>query len=432
MNLKSNDTPNSSTLVDHLFRHEAGKMVSVLTRIFGFEHIEIAEDIVQDTFIKALKEWSYHKIPINPQAWLYRVAKNAAIDIIRKNKYADEYKSELNFLLKSEWTLTNSVDSMFLDSEIKDSQLRMIFTCCYPELPPESQIALTLKTLCGFSVKEISKALLTTESNINKRLFRAKQKIKELKLTFEIPAAREIHNRLEVVHKVIYLIFNEGYNSSSEDMLIRKDLCSEAIRLAEILKESDAGRNTTTYALLALMYLHVSRLDARIDSEGKILLLKEQDRSLWAKDLIEKGLDYLHEASTGDKISEYHLEAGIAAFHASVKSFEETDWKGILRLYDLLIEIAPGSIKNLNRAIVICQIDGPQKAIEELKKIDDLKDYHLYQSTLAEFYFLSGNYESSLEHFEKALKLTESKAEKTLIKRKLEKTREKVTGISQF
>jgi RNA polymerase sigma factor (sigma-70 family) len=425
LNDKSTVISNSKKLVDHLFRHEAGKMVSVLTRIFGLEHIEIAEDIVQDTFLKALKEWSYHTVPENPQAWLYRVAKNCTIDLLRRNKYSEEYKSELNYLLKSEWTLSSSVNNLFLDPEIQDSQLRMIFTCCYPELPAESQIALTLKTLCGFSVKEIAKALLTSESNINKRLFRAKQKIKELNLSFNIPGSKEIKNRLEIVYKVIYLIFNEGYNSSSEDMLIRKDLCSEAIRLAEILIENSEGKNTTTYALLALMYLHFARLDARIDSEGKILLLKEQDRTLWDKVLINEGLDYLSVASTGNYISEYHLEAGIAALHATARSLEETDWKNILNLYDLLIKSSPDSIKILNRAIVVCQLEGPFKAIEELKKIKDLNNYYLYHTTFAEFYFLSNQFENSLKCFEKALNLTHSKAERELIKKKIDNVNNK-------
>ncbi len=413
----------SEKLVDHLFRHEAGKMVSVLTRIFGLDRIEIAEDIVQDTFLKAIHEWGFNRIPENPQAWLYRVAKNGAIDILRRNKYTEEYRSELNYLLKSEWTLTSSVSNLFLDSEIKDSQLRMIFTCCYPELPPETQIALTLKTLCGFSVKEISRALLTTESNINKRLFRAKQKIKELNMTFQIPGAKEIQNRVDLVLKVIYLIFNEGYNSSSGNILIRKDLCQEAIRLAEILAEHEAGKIGKTFALISLMYLHFARLDARTDSEGKILLLKEQDRTLWDKNYIDAGLKCLSSATTGFIISEYHLEAGIAAYHATAKSFEETDWRGILGLYDMLIKLNPDSIKKLNRAVVIWQLEGPQKAIEELNKIDGLDDYYFYHTAFGEFYSLSNDAESSIKHFEKALKLTDSQAEKDLIKMKIEKAK---------
>ncbi|MFI5144052.1 MAG: RNA polymerase sigma factor [Ignavibacteria bacterium] len=416
----------SEKLVDHLFRHEAGKMVSVLTRIFGPDRMEIAEDIVQDTFLKALHEWSFNRIPENPSAWLYRVAKNGAIDILRRNKYTEEYKSELNYLLKSEWTLTSSVNNLFLDNEIKDSQLRMIFTCCYPELPAESQIALTLKTLCGFSVKEIARALITSEANINKRLFRAKQKINELNISFKIPGAKEIQNRIEIVHKVLYLLFNEGYNSSSENMVIRKDLCSEAIRLALILAEHDAGKNPATYALISLMYLHFARLDSRVDSEGKILLLKNQDRKLWDKDLIDTGLGYLEHASSEEFISEYQLEAGIAAYHATAGSFEETNWNKILELYDILVKMKPDSINRLNRAIVICRVQGAKKAIDELNLIDDLDDYYLYHSALGEMYFQSELHDESIKHFETALKLTDSKAEKTLIRTKIEIVKDRI------
>jgi RNA polymerase sigma-70 factor (ECF subfamily) len=289
----------------------------------------------------------------------------------------------------------------------------------------ESQIALTLKTLCGFSAKEISRALLTTEANINKRLFRAKQKIKELNRPFKIPGAKEINKRMDIVYKVIYLIFNEGYNSSSENLIIRKDLCSEAIRLAEILCEHESGKNSNTYALLALMYLQFARLDSRIGPGGKILLLMQQDRGTWDEKLIEKGLGYLNISSSGEFISEYQIEAGIAAYHATAESFKKTDWNGILNLYDMLIKMKPDSINKLNRAIVIWQIRGPKNAIDELNLIDDLDSYYLYHSTLGELYFLSGLYNDSIEHLEKAYRLTDSKAEKTLLRVKIEKVKNK-------
>ena len=381
------DTTNANVLVDHLFRHEAGKMVSVLTRIFGLKHIEIAEDIVQDTFLKALDEWSFHKIPENPPAWLYRVAKNRTIDIIRHQKYVAEYEQELNLLLKSEWTLSHSLNNLFLDSEIEDSQLRMIFTSCHPELPKESQIALTLKTLCGFSVGEISRALLTTDANINKRLFRAKQKLRDENLKFEIPAGKSLDERLDSVYKVIYLLFNEGYKASDSDTVIRKDLCAEAIRLCKLLAEHPSGNKPKTYALLALMCFHAARLDARLDDNGYIILLKEQDRFKWDRSLINKGYEYLNESSEGDELSEYHLEAGIAANHASASSFEDTDWENVYKLYDMLVKIHPSPITYLNRAIVIGQISGAKAAIAELEKIKNLDEYYLYHTTFAEFYF---------------------------------------------
>ncbi len=415
------DKSPANVLVDHLFRHEAGKMVSVLTRIFGLKHIEIAEDIVQDTFLKALDEWSFHKIPENPPAWLYRVAKNRTIDIIRHQKYVAEYEQELNLLLKSEWTLSHSLNNLFLDTEIEDSQLRMIFTSCHPGLPKESQIALTLKTLCGFSVSEISRALLTTDANINKRLFRAKQKLRDENLKFEIPAGKRLDERLDSVYKVIYLLFNEGYKSSDSDTVIRKDLCAEAIRLCKLLAEHPAGNKPKTCALLALMCFHAARLDARLDDNGFIILLKEQDRTKWDTGLINKGYEYLNESSEGDELSEYHIEAAIAAIHASAASFDDTDWENALKLYDILVKINPSPISNLNRSIVIGQISGPQAAIEELKKINDLDEYYLYHTTLAEFYSQLGENAQALERLNTALKLTKSKAEKKLIKERIER-----------
>jgi RNA polymerase sigma-70 factor (ECF subfamily) len=359
--------PGAESLIDHLFRHEAGKMVSVLTRIFGLKHIEIAEDIVQDTFLKAVNDWRFHGVPESPQAWLYRVAKNGTIDLIRHNKYVQQYEEELNNLLKSEWTLSRSVSNLFLDTEIKDSQLRMIFTSCHPELPAESQIALTLKTLCGFNIREISNSLLTTEANINKRLYRAKEKFRDSDLKFEIPQGKDLNNRLESVYKVIYLLFNEGYNSSDSETLIRKELCEEAIRLCILLTEHPVGDKPKTYALLALMLLHAARLDARINDLGNVILLGEQDRVKWDELMIAKGLEYLDKASTGNELSEYHLEAGIAAYHATAGSFDTTDWKSVLELYDILYKLNSSAVTLLNRAIVIGQIQGAKPAIEELK-----------------------------------------------------------------
>jgi RNA polymerase sigma factor (sigma-70 family) len=415
------NTPDSNQLVDHLFRHEAGKMVSVLTRIFGLQHIEIAEDIVQDTFVKAVHEWSYNSVPPNPQAWLYKVAKNKTIDYIRHQKHVEEYASEVNLLLKSEWTLSTSVNSLFLDKEINDSQLRMIFTSCHPALPAESRIALTLKTLCGFSIIEIARAFLTTEANINKRLFRAKQKIREKNLKFEIPEGRDLADRLETVYKVIYLIFNEGYNASGAENLIREDLCAEAMRLGLLLGDHYIGKMPKTYALIALMCLHAARLEARIDDKGYIVLLKEQDRTLWSKELISKGYEYLSKASYGEEISEYHLEAAIAAHYCKAASFDATDWAEILNLYEMLLKINPSPVTILNKSIVVSQIYGPEKALEEIKNIKELQSYYHYHTTLAEFYSQLKKYKLARTHLEKALTLTNSNAEILLIKNRIDK-----------
>jgi len=394
-------------------------MVSVLTRIFGLTRIETAEDIVQDTFVKALDEWGYNKIPENPQAWLYRVAKNKTIDYLRHQKHVQDYESEINHLLKSEWTLSASVNNMFLDNEIQDSQLRMIFTTCHPALPVESQIALTLKTLCGFSINEISRALLTTESNVNKRLFRAKQKIREAHFKFEIPMGDDLIDRLDSVHRIIYLIFNEGYNSTENEKIIRKDLCAEAMRLCQLLGEHSAGSMPVTFALLALMCFHASRLDARTDDKGFIILLKEQDRNSWNKALIGKGFEYLAASGSGNAISEYHIEAGIAAYHCSAQSFDDTDWENILKMYDLLMKINPSPVTVLNRSIVISQIKGTEEALNELLALRSLDNYYLYHSTLGYFYKELKNFNDARKHLEKAITLTKSVAEKKLISKKI-------------
>lgn len=421
--------PNSSTyesLASHLFRTEAGKMVSILTRIFGLSHFEIAEDIVQDTFLKALNEWNYNDIPQNPQAWLYRVAKNKTIDYLRHQKHVMEYESDISHLLKSEWTISKSVNDLFLDNEIQDSQLRMIFTSCHPALPGESQIALTLKTLCGFSIKEIARALLTTEANVNKRLFRAKQKLKEEHTKFEIPMGGSLIERIGSVYKVIYLIFNEGYLSTDSEHMIRKDLCAEALRLCQILSEHPVGNVPKTYALLSLMCFHSSRLDARTDDKGYIILLKEQDRNLWNKALIAKGFEYLSMSSHGNEISEYHIEAGIASYHLFAESFEKTDWASILKLYEMLEKINSSPVTTLNKAIASAQVYGVKYALDKLLKIKNLDKYYLYHSTIAEFYKDLGETQKAVKYLEAALTLTDSKAEITLIKKKLNSLNTKI------
>lgn len=399
-------------------------MVSVLTRIFGLQHIETAEDIVQDTFLKAVHDWSFNRIPPNPQAWLYKVAKNKTIDYIRHQKHVRDYETELNILLKSEWTLSASVNNLFLENEIKDSLLRMIFTSCHPSLPVESGIALTLKTLCGFNIKEISKALLTTEANINKRLFRAKQKIKEENLKFEIPEGRDLAARLETVYKVIYLLFNEGYNAADAETLVRKDLCQEAIRLCVLLSEHPIGKMPDTYALIALMCFQAARLDARIDTSGRIVLLAEQDRILWDHDLILKGYEYLSMASYGEEISEYHLEAAIAAHYCKAPAFHDTDWAAILDLYNMLLKMKPSPVTLLNRSIVIAQLSGAEQALKEIEGLIELDSYYLYHTVIAEFYSDTGKYTNARSHLLKALELTKSNAEIKLINKRIEKIKD--------
>ena len=397
-------------------------MVSILTRIFGIHNLELAEDVVQEAFTKATQQWGFNGIPNNPSGWLLQVAKNKAIDVVRREKYSKNFAEDLSYIAKSEWTI-NTIGNFFLETEIEDSQLRMIFTCCHPALQPESQIALTLKTLSGLSVGEIAKSLLTNEATINKRLYRAKQFIREENIKFEIPTGNELHERLENVYTVIYLLFNEGYNSGVADTLIRKDLCVEAIRLCKLLSEHRVGEQTETFALLALMCFHAARFDARLDEEGSIILLKEQNRTLWNRELIEKGNYFLNKASAGNEYTAYHLEASIASLHCAAESFEKTDWKLILKLYDALVLQKDSPVIRLNRAIVIAKLYTPDRAIEEINKIDGMesltKSYYLFSATLGEMYLQKKEFKTAKNYFDTALGLTTSNAEKNLIKKKI-------------
>ena len=405
--------------VDHLFRQESGKMVAVLTRIFGFSNIEQAEDIVQDTLLKALEIWKWGKVPDHPQAWLYKVAKNKAIDLIRREKLKYKIENELAILLQSEYTLSPKVNELFSPGEIKDSQLRMMFACCHPVLSHEAQITLMLKTLCGLSIREISNAFLTGEETITKRLFRIKEKLREEKIALEYPGPGKMKARLDAVLKALYLLFNEGYSSSHPVKLIREDLCEEAMRLTILLSENSKTNYPRTYALLALMCYHASRFNARLDENGMIVLLREQDRTQWNKFLIKKGNEYMSHAAEGDAYHDFHLEAAIASIHANAASYDDTDWNMIRELYDSLLQRTNNPIVAMNRCLVIGELEGYEKAIEELLKMQELLKTCHYHFSLGEMYFKSGNKTNAKIYFEKALELTSSQAETELIRRKL-------------
>src|SRR6188768_374112 len=346
--------------IGHLFRHEAGKMAAVLTRLLGFQRLDLAQDIVQDTLLKAMNVWKLKGIPENPSAWLYTVAKRKAIDWLRQQKLHENIHAEINSSLQSEWTLSPTVNQLFLENEIEDSQLRMIFACCHPTIPYESQIALTLKTLCGLNVSEIAQSFLTNEETITKRLYRAREKIREEKISLEAPAPATLPGRLDAVLHTVYLLFNEGYNSSHPDQLIRDDLCEESIRLCLLLTKNTLTDLPKTRALLALMCFQASRGDSRLNSDGSIILLKDQDRLKWNKALIAKGKYYLEQSAEGDTISEYHLEAMIASCHADAITFENTNWKIIYGLYKSLLEIKPSPVIEMNMAIALAHMDSFQ------------------------------------------------------------------------
>ncbi|MBL7739509.1 MAG: sigma-70 family RNA polymerase sigma factor [Chitinophagaceae bacterium] len=410
---------NINQLADHLFRHESGKMVSVLSRLIGLQNIEAAQDIVQDTLLQAMSTWSYGKIPDNPSAWLYRVAKNKAIDLLRRQKRFKEIAPQYAYLLQSEYTLSPTVNNLFLENEIQDSQLRMMFACCHPAIPEESQIALTLKTLCGLSVNEIARAFLTHDETISKRIYRAKEKIKNANIGLEVPASDELPQRVDAVLKSLYLLFNEGYNSSHPDQLIREDLCEEAMRLCLLITQHPLTAYPRSKALLSLMCFQASRLNARLDDKGHIILLKRQDRSKWSLSLIKKGFDYIDDAAEPFEVSGYHLEAAIASLHAAASSFERTDWKSIYHLYEMLYQLQPNPVVAMNKAIASAYAVSKQKALEELQQIKGLEQHHLYYASIGEMYFELEQKENAKNYFKKAFRLTHSQTERQLLLEKI-------------
>lgn len=405
--------------VDHLFRHESGKMIAVLSKLLGLENLHTAEDLVQDTLLQALTTWSYKGLPCNPSAWLYRVARNKAIDLLRKEKTLRQLQPDLQHQVQSEYALAGTVYHLFEEEEIKDSQLRMMFACCHPSIPVDSQIALILKTLCGLSVSEIAKAFLKEEDSIAKRIYRAKEKIKAENIQLELPPTSQLPERLDAVLHSLYLLFNEGYNSSHPNQLIREDLCEEAIRLAYLLTQNKATNLSRTNALIALFCFQASRLGARLDDKGNIILLKYQDRSNWYRPLIHQG-NYFLEKATEKETSVYHLEAAIAWLHATAPDFASTNWKGIYHLYSILHEHHPSTFVAVNKAIAAAYAVDATAAINELLAIKGLENYYLYHTALGEIYFMEKQVEKALFHLTKAKQLTNSLSEKQLIQQKLD------------
>ncbi len=397
-----------SNKIEHLFRHEYGKLVSVLTKAFGTSNMELAEDVVQEAMLEALNKWTYNGVPDNPIGWVYKVAKYKAVNILNREKYKREYTSEVARHLQSEDTLESTLKHIFSEKEIADDQLRMIFTCCHPSISSDSQVALTLKTLCGFSIPEIARAFLTTTENINKRLVRARKTIDAVEIPFEVPAGYELEQRLSSVLETIYLLFNEGYNATSGNNLIRYELCEEAIRLAEIIAANPSIKSPNTYGLLALMTLNAARFDSRLDEFDNLLDLKHQERAKWDKELIKRGLYYLEFATKQNEVSIYHILATISAHHCTAMNYESTDWDSILSLYDLLIEIDKSPVILLNRAVVLSKTSSPQKALEQLSKIKDnstLNTYLPYYTTKAELHFQNQESDMAIELLNNALKL---------------------------
>ncbi|MDQ6469781.1 sigma factor [Flavobacterium sp. LHD-80] len=401
-------------LIPNLFRTEYQKIVSVLCSLFGIHHIEIAEDIVSDTFLAASETWAIKGIPENPTAWLYTVAKNKTKNHFKRT---DIFEKKIVSEIKYNAPLNNpEIEIDLSEQNIADSQLAMIFAVCNPCNAAEAQIALALNLLCGFGISEISDAFLSNKEVIYKRINRAKEKLKEENIKIQSPNKTEISDRMDTVLKTIYLLYSEGYYSTSQNTTLRKDLCAEAMRLTYLLIQNQSTNLPETNALMALMCFHSSRFDARTSENGEIILYQDQDETLWNQELIDRGTYFLGKSSIGNTLSKYHLEAGIAYWH-TLKSDTSEKWKHILELYNHLIILEYSPIVALNRTFALSKVIGKQEAVIEAEKLN-LTDNHFYYSLLGNLYTDIDNLKA-LHHFETALKLAKTASDKNIISKNI-------------
>jgi RNA polymerase sigma factor (sigma-70 family) len=395
-------------------------MVAALTRIFGVHNLALAEDVVQDAFCRALEAWRVRGLPENPSAWLMATAKNRALDVIRRERTARTFAPEMGRLLETEWTIAPLVDEAFAAHSIHDEQLRMMFSCCDPRLSEEVQVALVLNILCGFGAHEIASAFLSGRSAVEKRISRGKKVLASSRRLFDLADA-EFASRLSAVGRALYLLFNEGYHGASGEAAVRVELCREAIRLTALLREFPAAATPATDALAALMCLHAARLPARLDLAGDLTSLVHQDRSRWDTGLLAEGLALLERSAAGQELTAYHIEAAIAAAHATARSVEETDWPSIISLYDRLMALAPSPVVALNRAIAIAECDGADRGLEEMHAIAErarLSRYPFYPAAMGELELRRGSPERARAHFQAALGLARNEMERRFLEKR--------------
>jgi RNA polymerase sigma-70 factor, ECF subfamily len=412
----------AGVLLEHLFRHQAGRMVAHFTRLLGPANLELAEEAVQEAMLRALESWPYSGVPANPPAWLFRVAHNAAIDAVRRAQKAlpldaDESETLLNELSGS----PPPPDNADLEEQLRDDELRMIVMCCHPEIPAEAAVALSLKTVGGFSVREIACAFLAEETAIAQRVVRAKRQIREQGLTLDVPRGAELELRLDSVMEVIYCMFNEGYTAHEGENLVRKNLCEEGLRLGRLVASSSISA-PRVHALVALMAFQAARLPARTDEAGDLILLDSQDRRLWDRDLIALGFHHFELSMSGDTVSPYHAEAAIAATHARATGPADTDWHMILQLYDQLLTINPSPVVALNRAVAISKVHGPAvalRAVEPLVGNRKLRDYHLLLAVRGHLLLELGSPREAAACFREAISRRCSAPERRFLTRKL-------------
>ena len=401
-------------LIPHLFRTEYRKIVSVLCRRFGFDHIETAEDLASETFLVAAQTWGFEGLPENPTAWLYAVARNKAKNYLQRDAF---FRDTVAPELQNSTPIDREQEIDLSPHNISDSQLRMMFVLCHPSIPPESQIGLSLRILCGFGIEEIADAFLTNKETINKRLFRAKEILRKEMIAFELPSAMEIDNRLETVLKTIYLLFNEGYYSVSGNSTLRMDLCLEALRLCTMLTENENTNKPQVNALLALMCFHASRFEARTGQNGELILYQDQDEQRWNAELITRGGIFLQRAITGSVLSKYHLEATIAFWNTN-KSDTQEKWENILQLYNQLLQIEYSPIAALNRTYALSKVRGKEEAIGQAEKLN-LTENQFYFMLLGELY--SGiNDDEAQRNLRRAFAIAKTDADKQIIQKKLD------------
>jgi RNA polymerase sigma factor (sigma-70 family) len=404
-----------------LFRHESGRMLVALTRLFGIHNLALAEDVVQDAFCRAIEVWKFRGVPPNPSAWLMTTAKRRALDILRRERTARTHEPELTRMIESEWTLVPVIHEVFGPNAIKDDELRMMFSCCPPRLAEPVQVALILNILCGFSVHEIASAFLNSHAATEKRITRGKKVLAASKRLFELSDA-EFSARLAAVHRALYLLFNEGYHGACEEAAVRTELCREAMRLTALLLAHPLASTPATQALGALMCLHAARLPERLDAAGNLRSLLEQDRSKWDQQLIAEGKRLLTQSAIGSDLTEYHVEAAIAAVHATAPNTEDTNWAAIVSFYDTLMKLRPSPVIALNRAIAIAQYEGPERGLEEIACIPDkdrLASYPFYFAAMGELELQRRHLDAAREHLQAAVAVARNPMERQFLSQRL-------------
>lgn len=413
------------TLVEHFFRHESGRLVALLTRSLGVRRLALVEDVVQAALVQALEVWSRRGVPEDPGGWLYSTARNLALDALRRERLhaqALPYLERLGQETSAERTREPSPLEAHFADEIGDEPLRLLFVCCHEAVPAESRVALALRTLCGFSTAEIARALLTSEVHVQKRIERARKRLRELDVDFDTPAADELHARLDVVLAVVYLLFSQGCHVTHGELPIRRDLCAEARRLGRMLAAHPVCDVPVVHALLALMCFHAARFDARVDQGGAIVLLEEQDRSAWNWSDVREGMAWLARSAAGDELTRYHAEAGIAWEHCRAPTFADTDWRRIAELYDTLERIAPSPLHALNRAVAEAYLHGPQAGLDCLAAVAPESvpaRYPGWHTVIGELHFRLGRHSPAAHAWREALRLTTARADREFLRRRL-------------